>query len=99
MHVLIVGNGPVIGGYAHWRSPFLHTVNRPVLPAARFTPTGYFCIVGDVYTARFLSVGLGGSPAYVESSSTTKKSLNGLHVHSGYSELMKLSEKLKLLAL
>src|SRR5688500_1338174 len=28
--------------------PFLHCWNRPVLPCARFTPTGYFCMVDEV---------------------------------------------------
>src|SRR5690349_16077598 len=40
-HVLIVPGVP-----AQPTEPFTHCVNRPVLFAARFTPTGTFCIVG-----------------------------------------------------
>src|SRR5688500_7138813 len=39
-------------------------------------------------------MGLAGAPFHAESSSTTKKSLYGLHTHSGYSLLRKLVARL-----
>src|SRR5512138_990699 len=89
VHVLIVPFTPPLQPVL----PFTHCVKRPVLPYARLTPTGTFCVVPVGWkNARFLSMGFAGCPVYVESRSTTKKSLNAVHVYSGNSALKKLTE-------
>src|SRR5258708_4673121 len=65
VHVEIVPAVPPPSTLSQPVAPFVHCVNRPVLPAARFTPTGYL-LLPEAKNARFLSARLSGQQLYIE---------------------------------